>query len=64
MSGHSSVGESRIYEAGDQRKVKQADVQEAERYNEGEKHSHQPNDPSTNPFPGLMFSSTDISARG
>jgi hypothetical protein len=55
MSGHSNVGESRIYEAGDQRKVKQADIQEAERYNEGVKNSHLSNDPSTNPHSGHNF---------
>ncbi|OTA07515.1 hypothetical protein A9Z42_0084100 [Trichoderma parareesei] len=44
MSGTSSVGTSGVYEAGDQRNVKQSDIQHAERYNEGQRNSHINND--------------------
>ncbi|GES63625.1 hypothetical protein ATEIFO6365_0007031200 [Aspergillus terreus] len=40
MSGQSSVGSSGLYEAGDQRNVPQAELNERDRYKEGEKHSH------------------------
>ncbi|EGR46549.1 uncharacterized protein TRIREDRAFT_66092 [Trichoderma reesei QM6a] len=44
MSGTSSAGTSGVYEAGDQRNVKQSDIQHAERYNEGQRNSHINND--------------------
>lgn len=39
-SGHSSVGNPSIYEAGDQRNVPVSDLQERARYAEGMPHSH------------------------
>ncbi|KAL8720177.1 MAG: hypothetical protein Q9225_002907 [Loekoesia sp. 1 TL-2023] len=44
MSGTSSVGGRGVYEAGDQRTVKDSEVNEAERYKEGQPHSHLAND--------------------
>ncbi|MCJ1369075.1 hypothetical protein MMC20_000283 [Loxospora ochrophaea] len=44
MSGYSSVGQSSVYEAGDQRNVKNSEIQEADRYHEGKINSHQAND--------------------
>ena len=40
MSGYSKVGTSGVYEAGDQRNVKQSEMEQPERYEEGQKHSH------------------------
>ncbi|KAL6871814.1 hypothetical protein J3F83DRAFT_732711 [Trichoderma novae-zelandiae] len=40
MSGNSSVGTSGVYEAGDQRNVKQSELQQSERFNEGQPNSH------------------------
>lgn len=40
MSGYSNVGNSGVYEAGDQRNVKNSELPHAERYEEGQKHSH------------------------
>ncbi|EHK47433.1 uncharacterized protein TrAtP1_012457 [Trichoderma atroviride] len=40
MSGHSNVGTSGVYEAGDQRNVKNSEMQHAERFNEGQEGSH------------------------
>lgn len=48
MSGHSNVGTSGVYEAGDQRNVKKSEMQHAERYNEGQEGSHDTLDSSTN----------------
>lgn len=42
----SSVGTSAIYEAGDQRNLKNAEIPAGERYNEGKEHSHLANDSS------------------
>lgn len=39
-SGHSSVGNPSIYEAGDQRNVPVSELQERARYAEGVPHSH------------------------
>ncbi|KAI1760565.1 hypothetical protein GGR53DRAFT_470176 [Hypoxylon sp. FL1150] len=44
MSGHSNVGQSSVYEAGDQRNVKNSEVPGRPRYEEGVEHSHLPND--------------------
>lgn len=49
MSGHSNVGTSGVYEAGDQRNVKKSETQHAERFNEGQEGSHIGLDSSTNP---------------
>ncbi|KAL8939261.1 MAG: hypothetical protein Q9211_002817 [Gyalolechia sp. 1 TL-2023] len=46
MSGTSSVGGRGVYEAGDQRNVKQSEINEAERYKEGQPNSHLANDSS------------------
>lgn len=51
MSGTSSVGGAGVYEAGDQRNVKNSDITDADRYNEGKAHSHKPNDSSNYPSP-------------
>ncbi|KAJ6006004.1 hypothetical protein N7451_003948 [Penicillium sp. IBT 35674x] len=40
MSGQSSVGNRAIYEAGDQRNVPQSEINERQRYKEGEPGSH------------------------
>jgi hypothetical protein len=49
MSGASmsSVGNRAVYEADDQRTVPDSEKNKAERFKEGKKHSHQPNDSST-----------------
>ena len=47
MSGTSNVGGRGVYEAGDQRNVKDSEINERERYKEGQPHSHLPNDSST-----------------
>ncbi|KAL4895187.1 hypothetical protein BDV59DRAFT_200432 [Aspergillus ambiguus] len=39
-SGQSSVGRGGFYEAGDQRNMPQSEINERERYKEGQKHSH------------------------
>ncbi|KAI1843697.1 hypothetical protein JX265_008476 [Neoarthrinium moseri] len=44
MSGQSSVGNSGVYEAGDQRNPKQSELHDATRFEEGKEHSHQAND--------------------
>ncbi|KAH8662126.1 hypothetical protein BX600DRAFT_465632 [Xylariales sp. PMI_506] len=44
MTGQSKVGTSGVYEAGDQRNVKQSEAHEATRYHEGQEHSHLAND--------------------
>ncbi|KAM4065251.1 hypothetical protein HRG_004421 [Hirsutella rhossiliensis] len=44
MSGNSSVGNRGVYEAGDQRNVKQSEMGTAERYEEGKQNSHLGND--------------------
>ncbi|MCJ1441866.1 MAG: hypothetical protein MMC23_002358 [Stictis urceolatum] len=44
MSGTSSVGQASVYEAGDQRNVKNSEQNTAERFKEGQPHSHQAND--------------------
>ena len=46
MSGMSNVGGRGVYEAGDQRNVKDSEVNEAERYKEGQPNSHLANDSS------------------
>ena len=46
MSGTSNVGGRGVYEAGDQRNVKNSEIQEADRYNEGQPNSHVPTDSS------------------
>lgn len=47
MSGNSSVGNSGIYEAGDQRNLKNSEIPQPERYEEGKENSHLANDSST-----------------
>ncbi|GAD93167.1 hypothetical protein NFIA_073930 [Paecilomyces variotii No. 5] len=42
--GLSNVGQPSLYEAGDQRNVPQSEINERQRYKEGQPHSHQPND--------------------
>ena len=49
MSGNSSVGQSSVYEAGDQRNYKDSELNDAERYNEGKANSHLANDSSKTP---------------
>ncbi|KAL0938029.1 uncharacterized protein CTRU02_207760 [Colletotrichum truncatum] len=44
MSGYSNVGTSGVYEAGDQRNVKNSELQDADRFHEGNIHSHVAND--------------------
>ncbi|KAF2750349.1 hypothetical protein M011DRAFT_465115 [Sporormia fimetaria CBS 119925] len=44
----SNVGSGNIYEAGDQRNVKQSELEERERYNEGQPNSHLPQDSKDN----------------
>ncbi|KAI4180773.1 MAG: hypothetical protein L6R41_007020 [Letrouitia leprolyta] len=44
MSGTSNVGGAGVYEAGDQRNVKDSEKNEAERYKEGKENSHLAND--------------------
>ncbi|MCJ1237699.1 hypothetical protein MMC14_005686 [Varicellaria rhodocarpa] len=44
MSGTSSVGQSSVYEAGDQRNYKDEELNNAERYHEGKENSHKAND--------------------
>lgn len=46
MSGQSSVGTSGVYEAGDQRNPKNSEVEEKQRYHEGNPNSHKANDSS------------------
>ncbi|KAL7913469.1 hypothetical protein GGI35DRAFT_437499 [Trichoderma velutinum] len=40
MSGYSNVGNRGVYEAGDQRNVPRSEIQQAEKYNEGQRASH------------------------
>ncbi|KAL9103136.1 MAG: hypothetical protein Q9163_001780 [Psora crenata] len=44
MSGNSNVGGGSVYEAGDQRTVPNSEINQAERYKEGQPHSHLAND--------------------
>ncbi|EFQ29597.1 hypothetical protein CGRA01v4_14876 [Colletotrichum graminicola] len=44
MSGQSSVGTSGVYEAGDQRNVKNSEKDTGDRFHEGKEHSHLAND--------------------
>lgn len=50
MSGTSSVGNSGVYEAGDQRNYKDSEINNAERFKEGKANSHQANDSSKQHF--------------
>ena len=43
----SSIGNRAVYEADDQRTVPDSEKNKVERFKEGKKHSHQPNDSST-----------------
>ena len=47
MSGQSSVGGPGVYQADDQRTAKNSEIGQADRYNEGQPHSHKPNDSSS-----------------
>lgn len=67
MHGNSSVGTSAVYEAGDQRNVKNSEVPHAERYEEGKVNSHDTHDsskynpaPPPPPVPGHHFNSAVI----
>ncbi|KAI4148776.1 MAG: hypothetical protein LQ340_004938 [Diploschistes diacapsis] len=51
MSGQSSVGTGSVYEAGDQRNIKDSEARTADRYNEGVSNSHKPNDSSMSSRP-------------
>ncbi|KAL8829214.1 MAG: hypothetical protein Q9191_002138 [Dirinaria sp. TL-2023a] len=44
MSGTSNVGQSQVYEAGDQVNSKNSEINERERYKEGKENSHKAND--------------------
>lgn len=46
MSGTSNVGQSGVYEAGDQRNSKNEELQNADRFHEGNINSHLANDSS------------------
>lgn len=46
MSGTSNVGGPGVYEAGDQRNVKDSELNERDRYKEGKENSHLANDSS------------------
>ena len=50
MSGTSSVGNSQVYEAGDQRNAPNSEIREADRFHEGKENSHQANDSSKDTF--------------
>lgn len=53
MSGNSSVGNSSVYEAGDQRNISKAEEaaqNEFTRFHEGKEHSHKANDSSTSSY--------------
>ncbi|KAK3956034.1 hypothetical protein QBC32DRAFT_321270 [Pseudoneurospora amorphoporcata] len=41
---NSNVGNAQVYEAGDQRNVKQSEMETPERYNEGQAHAHKNTD--------------------
>ncbi|KAJ9199455.1 hypothetical protein DTO166G4_8564 [Paecilomyces variotii] len=43
-AGLSNVGQPSIYEDGDQRNAPQSEVNQRQRYKEGQPHSHRPND--------------------
>lgn len=45
-AGLSNVGQPSIYEDGDQRNAPQSEVNQRQRYKEGQPHSHRPNDTS------------------
>ena len=57
MSGQSSVGQGSVYEAGDQRNPPLSEIKQAERYNEGTKHSHKNDDSSKAPVLVLYIQS-------
>jgi hypothetical protein len=49
MSGQSSVGNSQVYEAGDQKNIPQSEIQQTKkdnRFHEGRENSHKANDSS------------------
>lgn len=49
MSGNSNVGQSSVYEAGDQKNVPQSKIEQEKkdnRFHEGKEHSHKANDSS------------------
>ncbi|KAL9022496.1 MAG: hypothetical protein Q9185_000403 [Variospora sp. 1 TL-2023] len=54
MSGTSNVGGRGVYEAGDQRNVKDSDIKQADRYKEGQPNSHLANDSSTHIHAGSL----------
>ena len=56
MSGTSNVGGPGVYEAGDQRNVKDSEVNDRERYKEGQPNSHVATDSSMLPSQHLDLS--------
>lgn len=46
MSGQSNVGNSQVYEAGDQRNAPKSEENNATRFDEGKEGAHDDNDPS------------------
>ncbi|KAK0737542.1 hypothetical protein B0T21DRAFT_365469 [Apiosordaria backusii] len=48
MSGNSNVGNSQVYEAGDQRNAKSSELGSESRFHEGVANSHHNNDPKDN----------------
>ena len=64
MSGISNVGGRGVYEAGDQRTAPNSEINKAERYKEGQPHSHLPNDSSKRHSPAYqekLVQNTDAS---
>lgn len=62
MTGNSSVGTSGIYEAGDQRNVKNSEMPQPERYEEGKENSHLANDSSRTISILSKFAARDLTA--
>lgn len=60
MTGTSSVGPISVNGAGDQRNVKNSELEHAERYEEGKVNSHNTDDPSKTLFPCLDSSVKSI----
>lgn len=62
MSGTSNVGNSQVYEAGDQRNYKDSEINNAERFKEGKPNSHQALDSSRSSSFSCLTTRTDTSA--
>lgn len=54
MSGTSHVGQSQVYEHGDQVNLKNSEIEERDRYKEGKEGSHKANDSSEWPRHSLF----------